>query len=1036
MAIVFTDWIGESTSTIGTGDITLGGTLQGFSPMKSASAGEIYYTIVDGLNKETGIGTFDGNNVLARTTVIATLIDGVFTPSGSPLDLSGNAQVFGTVNSATMNKMFELIGDVSDKIDNIGKTTIGSLPPSGPVVDGTLWYCTTDGHTYIWYSDVDSGQWVDMAPQNEEQDNATNVFLHYALSNANASYRSATLYTLPVAEGFIQVTHNTLNNPILQAQFLRDESLWSDVYVTGAQGVLTVQGYTSGDCQLKVEILAWQSGSLGALFGQSDWVTIPSQSAPIYIPVALSNLDILDVGDSYVIKLTSKMISGTSATSTIQVDGDTASRFGIIFDSDLISIYDGIRDGIITSAPTENAVYDVLSQQSGVLTQVAGWSDVPMYSTSGLGGIDGPMNAQAKSLVARTELLKSGGGDFTQAGTGSVNRTAQNKMRETMSIADKGAVPAVDCATALINAGSSTTGAILIPAGDFIATATTSNSAAILGLLDRIRCDGTLTINLSAGVHSYTQQIVINSPDAQRIKVLGAATVTTTITGQVGVSGAAKNWTVNLSVASSAGIAVGDYVTIRTDVAGTGDFYAHAGIWKVTAVDSGGANRISVLNTCHKTSFPTNTITGGTVVALKTVAKFTGCDGFRFEGGQPLGELDRIAIVGDYVVATASGTTGAHGIIVSSPVVTPGNDSNDVFNPGGLVSVGPSVGVSGFGEQGIAISGRGSMVANFVASCSNRKRGWYAEGGNIRAKLGVGSGNGEDGYISDTSGYIQAALCIASGNGLNGFWSTNLSLLACGNAKATSNLSNGFETRGNSRTGGDLCLAMNNSIDGFSASDGGMIDADNATATSNGRDGFREVNNSTIDCNNSSSTNNGGFGYNGQNLGLINAVGSGSVSGNTSGSYNVLNDAYVIGVDGVVVPGTVRATTDIKILNSATNLKGARFTSTSIGDLVIGIDSAGAGTFTSLYVLKADGTQHPNNDNTQSLGRVANRYQHVFATIYHPGDGSPQWSAGSGSPEGVITAVVGSMRTRTDGGAGTTLYIKETGTGNTGWVAK
>jgi hypothetical protein len=43
---------------------------------------------------------------------------------------------------------------------------------------------------------------------------------------------------------------------------------------------------------------------------------------------------------------------------------------------------------------------------------------------------------------------------------------------------------------------------------------------------------------------------------------------------------------------------------------------------------------------------------------------------------------------------------------------------------------------------------------------------------------------------------------------------------------------------------------------------------------------------------------------------------------------------------------------------------------------------------------------------------------------------------GSGSPEGVVTAVVGKLYTRTDGGAGTTLYVKESGTGNTGWVAK
>lgn len=44
--------------------------------------------------------------------------------------------------------------------------------------------------------------------------------------------------------------------------------------------------------------------------------------------------------------------------------------------------------------------------------------------------------------------------------------------------------------------------------------------------------------------------------------------------------------------------------------------------------------------------------------------------------------------------------------------------------------------------------------------------------------------------------------------------------------------------------------------------------------------------------------------------------------------------------------------------------------------------------------------------------------------------------AGTGSPEGVVSAPVGSLFLRSDGGAGTTLYVKESGTGNTGWVAK
>lgn len=44
--------------------------------------------------------------------------------------------------------------------------------------------------------------------------------------------------------------------------------------------------------------------------------------------------------------------------------------------------------------------------------------------------------------------------------------------------------------------------------------------------------------------------------------------------------------------------------------------------------------------------------------------------------------------------------------------------------------------------------------------------------------------------------------------------------------------------------------------------------------------------------------------------------------------------------------------------------------------------------------------------------------------------------SGNGTPEGAVKASVGTLYTRLDGGTGTTLYVKESGTGNTGWVAK
>jgi len=59
-------------------------------------------------------------------------------------------------------------------------------------------------------------------------------------------------------------------------------------------------------------------------------------------------------------------------------------------------------------------------------------------------------------------------------------------------------------------------------------------------------------------------------------------------------------------------------------------------------------------------------------------------------------------------------------------------------------------------------------------------------------------------------------------------------------------------------------------------------------------------------------------------------------------------------------------------------------------------------------------------------------YDYVIIEVLDPNS----FIFGTNSPESVYTAPVGAMYRRTNGGANTTLYVKESGTGNTGWVAK
>jgi hypothetical protein len=73
-------------------------------------------------------------------------------------------------------------------------------------------------------------------------------------------------------------------------------------------------------------------------------------------------------------------------------------------------------------------------------------------------------------------------------------------------------------------------------------------------------------------------------------------------------------------------------------------------------------------------------------------------------------------------------------------------------------------------------------------------------------------------------------------------------------------------------------------------------------------------------------------------------------------------------------------------------------------------------------------------------GDSFDRWQQTVDGSTYRGDGTAApavvWKVGTNTPEGAVTAPVGSMFTRTNGGTTSTLYVKETGTGNTGWVAK
>jgi hypothetical protein len=78
---------------------------------------------------------------------------------------------------------------------------------------------------------------------------------------------------------------------------------------------------------------------------------------------------------------------------------------------------------------------------------------------------------------------------------------------------------------------------------------------------------------------------------------------------------------------------------------------------------------------------------------------------------------------------------------------------------------------------------------------------------------------------------------------------------------------------------------------------------------------------------------------------------------------------------------------------------------------------------------------HSGVDGGKTLGGTNTRWSATYSVELRPGTGATIWTSGTGSPEGVKTAPIGSLFTRTDGGPGLSAWLKPTGAGNTGWVA-
>jgi hypothetical protein len=133
MALVLADRVQVTTSTTGTGTLTLGSALDGFQDFSVIGDGNTtYYTITSGNNWEVGIGTYTASGTtLSRDTILDS------SNGGSAINLSGTSNVFVTypagknVNSDDIGVTVQAYDVDTAKYDDTTANFIGTLQNGG-----------------------------------------------------------------------------------------------------------------------------------------------------------------------------------------------------------------------------------------------------------------------------------------------------------------------------------------------------------------------------------------------------------------------------------------------------------------------------------------------------------------------------------------------------------------------------------------------------------------------------------------------------------------------------------------------------------------------------------------------------------------------------------------------------------------------------------------------------------------------------------------------------------------------------------------
>jgi len=452
MALVISDRIKESSTTTGTGTLTLGGALTGFETFTAnlSNGDTTYYCCTDNTDFEVGLGTFTtSGTTLARTTILASSNsnNAVNWSSGTRtvfctlpaaktvfLDASGNTSVSGSVTAGSF-----VIGsaDINENdLESIDGITAGTVAASKAAVVDTnkditgFRNVTLTGELDAGSLDVSGDADIDGTTNLDivDIDGAVSIDATTTIGTDNKiQFRDTGLYINSstdgqldlVADTEIQIAATTIDingNVLLSA----DLSVGDDLTIEG--GLIDLRSNSGSASQIKfycevsnahAQTLTAQAHSVGA----SNTLTLPAGSSSTLVSEThtqtLTNKT-----------LTAPTITGTAVMADLDISGDV--DVDGTLETDALSIASttvtstaaelnyndtGASVGTVVASKTVtvDANKDVSSFRNITLT---GELDAGSLDISGDADIDGTLEADAMTLngtaITTTATLSTG----------------------------------------------------------------------------------------------------------------------------------------------------------------------------------------------------------------------------------------------------------------------------------------------------------------------------------------------------------------------------------------------------------------------------------------------------------------------------------------------------------------------------------------------------------------------------------------------------------------------------------------------------